>query len=153
MSRPKRPALDAIAKEAGLVRTRRGYADPNRVADMTVREFARHAHERGGTASFEIKPRLVECYPLDAPGLLTPEQLEAVRPFMRGTFSEMAEAIGDAAIWNAAFSDNFNRARLAVNALCDAADTVGWEGIERSLYKRCKALGVPPVLSKPRGVK
>lgn len=39
-----------------MTRTRRVKRETRGVADMTVREFARVAHEMGGKASFAIKP-------------------------------------------------------------------------------------------------
>lgn len=106
---------------------------------------------RGGNRRQIPRPKrakLVPCYALTAPGLLTAEQLEAVRPFLRETFSETFRAM-----MSAHESANI-RARLTLVHLAEALAgdnrTIGYDrdgrAIEERLYRHAVALNLPPVM-------
>jgi len=93
--------------------------------------------------------RLVPCYPLAA--VLSREQMDIVRPFLRTTFTETW-----AALCAGTFYEAYN-ARWAIRhasanrgsrgQTCDAAEG---RCHEEALYVRARHLGVPTVLGPPR---
>ena len=100
-----------------------------------------------------MKTKMVPCFPLES--VLTAEQMEAARPFMRATFSET---------WTACCSrfdgtDSHYLARMTLRAADPKShlgthhlDSTPAEGraIEGALYARAKALGVKPIMAPPR---
>ncbi len=100
------------------------------------------------------KPRRVKCYAL-AP-LLTAEQLEAVRPYIKDTFRETFVAtLNMGAVGDAAYEPG-RRARLALYAASGLPTfpngTYGPDGItiEAALYARAVAANHTPIMAPGR---
>lgn len=92
----------------------------------------------------------VKCYPLSA--VLDAAQMEAVRPFLRATFTETwAETTSQAA----KESGSWARAKLREAAGVPMTPGTGYvddaRPVERALYRRAARLGATPVMAKGRG--
>ena len=92
-----------------------------------------------GCSSTSPQLGLVPCYPLA--DVLSPATGAALQPFMRETFSEMWAHIG--------FLD-FDRRMHLKGLLAEEGGSYDGRIIEITLYAKAKALGVTPVMAKPR---